>query len=115
MYNKNNKIIIKKTQPKKRPTRPIQIFSVISSQTNVSNYALSLSLSLFTVSSVIYEYQIIIEINTTDADHLRNKLESIVYPTPVSTKMNITEAHITTGMTKIVALREVLCSINSMC
>ncbi|XP_023270945.1 uncharacterized protein LOC111661558 [Seriola lalandi dorsalis] len=51
---------------------------------------------LFTVPSIIYEYQIFIEVETTDADQLRNTLKNITFPAQISTQVNISNADITT-------------------
>eukprot|EP00064_Thunnus_orientalis_P015994 superscaffoldBa00003081_g16057 len=49
-----------------------------------------------TVPPVVYEYQIFIEVNTTDADQLRNTMENITFPIQISTQINISDANITT-------------------
>ncbi|KAM7367587.1 hypothetical protein PAMP_013873 [Pampus punctatissimus] len=49
-----------------------------------------------TVPPVIYEYQIFIEVNTTDVDKLRNTLGNITFPIQISTQINISNANITT-------------------
>lgn len=64
-----------------------------------------ITLSFSTVPPVVYEYQISIEVNTTDADQLRNTLRNIAFPAPIGTQINISEADITTGKTTLLALR----------
>ena len=59
-------------------------------------------LSFPTVLPVVYEYQIFIEVNTTDADHLRNTLKNTLFPVQISSHVNISEADITTGKTHTV-------------
>ncbi|XP_049914802.1 adhesion G protein-coupled receptor F5-like isoform X22 [Epinephelus moara] len=49
-----------------------------------------------TVPPVISEYQIFIEVNTTDADQLRNTLKTIPFPVQISNQINISDAGITT-------------------
>ncbi|TNM94598.1 hypothetical protein fugu_017357, partial [Takifugu bimaculatus] len=49
-----------------------------------------------TVPAVVYEYEILIEVNTSDIDQLRNALKSITFPASVSTHTNISDATITT-------------------
>lgn len=56
-----------------------------------------ITLSFPTVLPVVYEYQIFIEVNTTDADQLRNTLKNILFPVQISSHTNISEAGITTG------------------
>lgn len=46
----------------------------------------------------------LIEVNTTDADQLRNILKTINFPAPIGTQINISEANITTGKTNLQAL-----------
>ncbi|XP_076611658.1 uncharacterized protein LOC143335878 isoform X13 [Chaetodon auriga] len=48
------------------------------------------------VPPVVYEYQIVIEVNTTDADQLRNTLKNITFPVQIRTQINISAADITT-------------------
>ncbi|XP_034051589.1 uncharacterized protein LOC117532387 [Gymnodraco acuticeps] len=48
------------------------------------------------VPLVFYEYQIIIEVNTSDADQLRNVLNSLPFPIQISSSVNILDANITT-------------------
>ncbi|XP_044026055.1 uncharacterized protein LOC122863543 [Siniperca chuatsi] len=48
------------------------------------------------VPPVVYEYQISIALNTTDADQLRNTLKNIPFPIQISTQINISDADITT-------------------
>ncbi|KAI4800257.1 hypothetical protein KUCAC02_013386 [Chaenocephalus aceratus] len=49
-----------------------------------------------TVPLVFYEYQIIIEVNTSDADQLRNVLNSLTFPVQISSSVTILDANITT-------------------
>ncbi|XP_040919849.1 uncharacterized protein LOC121199336 isoform X4 [Toxotes jaculatrix] len=51
---------------------------------------------IFTVPPIIYEYQIFVEVNTTDADQLRNTLKNTTFPVQISTKINISATDITT-------------------
>ncbi|XP_068564843.1 adhesion G protein-coupled receptor F5-like isoform X2 [Cebidichthys violaceus] len=46
--------------------------------------------------TVFYEYQIFIEVNTTDVDQLRNTLNSISFPVQISNQLIISEAIFTT-------------------
>ncbi|XP_031732949.1 LOW QUALITY PROTEIN: adhesion G protein-coupled receptor F5-like [Anarrhichthys ocellatus] len=46
--------------------------------------------------TVFYEYQIFIEVKTTEADQLRNTLNNIPFPVQISSQLLITEANITT-------------------
>ncbi|KAF3846869.1 hypothetical protein F7725_003947 [Dissostichus mawsoni] len=55
-----------------------------------------------TVPLVFYEYQIIIEVNTSDADQLRNVLNSLTLPVQISSSVNILDANITTGKNKCI-------------
>ncbi|XP_070844139.1 uncharacterized protein [Chaetodon trifascialis] len=48
------------------------------------------------VPPVVYEYQIVIEVNTTDAVQLRNTLKNITFPVQIRTQINISAADITT-------------------
>uniref|UniRef100_A0A8C2X9Z7 Adhesion G protein-coupled receptor F5 n=1 Tax=Cyclopterus lumpus TaxID=8103 RepID=A0A8C2X9Z7_CYCLU len=48
------------------------------------------------VLPILYEYQIFIEVKTTDADKLRNTLNNTPFPIQISTQLNISEANITT-------------------
>ncbi|XP_070706014.1 adhesion G protein-coupled receptor F5-like [Pempheris klunzingeri] len=45
---------------------------------------------------VVYEYQLFIEVNTTDADQLRNTLTSLTFPVQIGSHINILDADITT-------------------
>ncbi|XP_022621871.1 adhesion G protein-coupled receptor F5-like [Seriola dumerili] len=51
---------------------------------------------LKTVPPIIYEYQIFVEVETTDADQLRNTLKNITFPAQINTQVNISTADITT-------------------
>ncbi|XP_059212958.1 uncharacterized protein LOC131991519 [Centropristis striata] len=51
---------------------------------------------IFTGLPVFYEYLVFIEVNTTGADQLRNTLTNIQFPVQISTRVNISEAYITT-------------------
>ncbi|KAM6906825.1 uncharacterized protein PEZ65_017982 [Lycodopsis pacificus] len=53
--------------------------------------------------TVFYEYQIFIEVNTTDTDQLRNILNNVLFPIQISTQLLITEANITTVCSPISA------------
>lgn len=53
--------------------------------------------SFWTVPAVVYDYEVLIEVNTSDIDQLRNALKSITFPASVSTHINISDATITTG------------------
>uniref|UniRef100_A0A8D3CAY6 G-protein coupled receptor 116 n=1 Tax=Scophthalmus maximus TaxID=52904 RepID=A0A8D3CAY6_SCOMX len=44
-----------------------------------------------TVTPVTYEYQIYIEMNTTDADQLRNTLKNMTFPVQIGTQINISD------------------------
>ncbi|XP_047184732.1 uncharacterized protein LOC118290626 isoform X4 [Scophthalmus maximus] len=46
---------------------------------------------IFTVTPVTYEYQIYIEMNTTDADQLRNTLKNMTFPVQIGTQINISD------------------------
>ncbi|KAF1376289.1 hypothetical protein PFLUV_G00209400 [Perca fluviatilis] len=48
------------------------------------------------VLPVVYEYQISIEVNTTDIDQLRKSLTIITFPVQISSQMTILDANITT-------------------
>ncbi|XP_041814179.1 uncharacterized threonine-rich GPI-anchored glycoprotein PJ4664.02-like isoform X3 [Chelmon rostratus] len=48
------------------------------------------------VPPVVYEYQIFIEVNTTDVDRLRNTLTNISFPIQLGLQVNISAADITT-------------------
>lgn len=67
--------------------------------------------------AVVYEYQLFIEVNTTDADQLRNTLTSITFPVQISPQINISVADITTGKSKCFSpqwVRFVLVSISNV-
>uniref|UniRef100_A0A3Q3RSD3 Adhesion G protein-coupled receptor F5 n=1 Tax=Mastacembelus armatus TaxID=205130 RepID=A0A3Q3RSD3_9TELE len=49
-----------------------------------------------TVHPVVYEYQIFIEVNTTDADQLRNTLKRSMFPVQIGAQISISSADITT-------------------
>uniref|UniRef100_H3C4K8 ADGRF3/5-like N-terminal domain-containing protein n=1 Tax=Tetraodon nigroviridis TaxID=99883 RepID=H3C4K8_TETNG len=49
-----------------------------------------------TVPTSVYEYEVIIEVNTTDVDHLRNTLRNVAFPASVGPLTNISHAIITT-------------------
>ncbi|KAI4800265.1 hypothetical protein KUCAC02_013394 [Chaenocephalus aceratus] len=49
-----------------------------------------------TVPLVFYEYKIIIEVNTSDEEQLRNVLNSLTFPVQISSSVNILDANITT-------------------
>lgn len=53
--------------------------------------------SFWTVPAVVYEYEVLIEMNTSDIDQLRDTLKSVTFPASVSTHTNISNATITTG------------------
>ncbi|XP_051264162.1 uncharacterized protein LOC127367939 isoform X8 [Dicentrarchus labrax] len=55
---------------------------------------------IFTVPPVVYEYDIFIEVNTTDPDQLRNTLDIHPFPIQVSSQINISAADITTVCSK---------------
>ncbi|XP_038558316.1 uncharacterized protein LOC119891055 [Micropterus salmoides] len=48
------------------------------------------------VPPIVYEYQIFIEVNTTDADQLRNTVNNIPFPVQISKQINISDVEITT-------------------
>ncbi|XP_030260214.1 adhesion G protein-coupled receptor F5-like [Sparus aurata] len=48
------------------------------------------------VPPVVYEYQIFIEVTTTDADQLENTLQNIIFPVQISPQVNISDTDITT-------------------
>lgn len=52
----------------------------------------------------MYEYELMIEVNTTDVDHLRNTLKSVAFPAWVGVHANISHAAITTGEMKLFAV-----------
>ncbi|XP_069371184.1 mucin-2-like [Paralichthys olivaceus] len=52
--------------------------------------------TIFTVTPVTYEYQVLIEVITTDADELRNTLRNLTYPLQISRQTNIWDVNITT-------------------
>ncbi|XP_035534980.1 adhesion G protein-coupled receptor F5-like [Morone saxatilis] len=52
------------------------------------------------VPSVVYEYEIFIEVNTTDPDQLRNFVDIHTFPVQVSSQINISAADITTVCSK---------------
>lgn len=52
----------------------------------------------------MYEYEVIIEVNTTDVDQLRNVLKSAAFPASAGPRTNISHATITTGKNKSFAL-----------
>lgn len=64
----------------------------------------AISLSFWTVPTGVYEYEVIIEVNTTDVDHLRNTLKSVAFPASVNARTNISHATITTGKHKSFAV-----------
>ncbi|XP_027140127.1 uncharacterized protein adgrf8 [Larimichthys crocea] len=45
---------------------------------------------------VVYEYEVFIEVNTTDADQLRNTVNNITFPVQINTQINISDTVITT-------------------
>ncbi|KAI4802058.1 hypothetical protein KUCAC02_019917 [Chaenocephalus aceratus] len=53
-------------------------------------------ITITTVPLVFYEYQIIIEVYTSDADQLRTVLNSLPFPVQISSSVNILDANITT-------------------
>ena len=48
----------------------------------------------------MYEYQIVIELNTTDSTQLRSTLKNTTFPLQISSHVNISDADITTGRNK---------------
>ncbi|KAF7662482.1 hypothetical protein LDENG_00235080 [Lucifuga dentata] len=48
------------------------------------------------IFTVVYEYEISIEVNTTDTNQLRNALSSLTFPFPINAQVNISDADITT-------------------
>lgn len=52
----------------------------------------------------VYEYELMIEVNTTDVDRLRNTLKSVAFPARVGVHANISHAAITTGEMKLFAV-----------
>lgn len=59
--------------------------------------------AFWTVPTRVYEYELMIEVNTTDVDRLRNTLKSIAFPARVGVHANISHAAITTGEMKLFA------------
>ncbi|KAM9703396.1 uncharacterized protein ACNS7B_002127 [Menidia menidia] len=51
---------------------------------------------IFTVPPAVYEYQITIELNTTDSTQLRGSLKSTTFPLPISSHVNVSDVDITT-------------------
>ncbi|XP_075315945.1 uncharacterized protein LOC142375689 [Odontesthes bonariensis] len=51
---------------------------------------------IFTVPSAVHEYQIVIELNTTDSTQLRSTLKNTTFPLQISSHINISDADITT-------------------
>ncbi|AWP19624.1 FIg-Hepta, partial [Scophthalmus maximus] len=54
---------------------------------------------IFTVTPVTYEYQIYIEMNTTDADQLRNTLKNMTFPVQIGTQINISDVDMINDLT----------------
>ncbi|XP_028253417.1 uncharacterized protein adgrf6 isoform X5 [Parambassis ranga] len=51
---------------------------------------------IFTVPPIVYEYLVLIEVNTTDTNQLRTTIQSLTFPLQVSSAVNISDANITT-------------------
>lgn len=47
---------------------------------------------------IIYEYEVFIEVNTTDADELKNILNGLTFPVQISPHINVSDLNITTGI-----------------
>lgn len=68
--------------------------------------------SFWTVPTGVYEYEVIVEVNTTDVDQLRNTLKSITFPASVGVHTNISRATLTTGLKQTARCLCLLCGFS---
>lgn len=60
--------------------------------------------TFWTVPTRVYEYEVMIEVNTTDVDRLRDTLKSVAFPAWVGARTNVSHAAITTGKKTLFAV-----------
>lgn len=72
--------------------------------TKKQNTDAATSPSFWTAPTSVYEYEVIIEVNSTDVAHLRNTLQSTAFPASLGAHTNVSYATITTGKNKSFAL-----------
>lgn len=63
---------------------------------NAKNFSVNLA-SFSTVSSIIFEYELTIEVHTNGTDQLRSTIQNFTFPVQITPLVNLSEAAVTTG------------------